>query len=132
MSLGKKLRAIIQSEAFMKAEAEQRLREAEEKRRAGLRKARRMLVERIMEAFVCQIKGGRLPYYKIVDRDQQTWLDDWHADDLWQTRSQTSHDNDIWSSFISWLEKEDLVVKVTEDHDGVGINSWLIISAVPC
>ena len=125
MKLGEKLRDIIRDENRAKFEAARKERDAEDQRRAVVRRDRTQLIDRIKESFIHQIKNNRKPSYRIAPTDFRSWVNRCQTQAIWS-------DKDIWVSFLIWLDSEDLLVKITEEHDGVGIESWLVVGAEPC
>jgi hypothetical protein len=54
------------------------------------------------------------------------WQRDWTSARDGKAKYQT-----LWNDFFGWFETESLELTVTNDHDGVGYESWLVISAKP-
>lgn len=124
MTLGETLRKTIAEEAAARQKAMLETQQKEEKRRAVLRLSRKTLIARIVECLMQHILTGREPSYKITDTNQRSWV---NACNLgWKTR-----DTDIWGNFIEWLKEEDLVLKIAEEHDGMGMSDWTTIRVSP-
>jgi hypothetical protein len=124
MTLGEKLRATINTENAAKLEAERKAREAEVRRIAAARMSRQILVGRIKDIFIDKITRGETPIYKITSTDQRAWVNGCE-------RNYNSVDCDIWDNFTKWLKSEDLRIKITEEHDGMGTADWIVIHAEP-
>ena len=124
MTLGETLRKNIADEAAAKRKAELQARQIEERRRAALRLSRSTLIARITECLIEKITSGCEPSYKITATDQRSWI---NACNLgWKTQ-----DTDIWGKFLEWLKEEDLVLKINEEHDGMGMSDWVTIHFSP-
>ena len=124
MTLGAKLRLILEEENKAKFEAVRKARETEEKRLAAIRKNRLNLVMSIKEVFIDQITRGKNPEFKISATDQRAWVNS-------SDRDMYPRDHDLWTEFKEWLKSEDLLVKITEEHDGMGTADWIVVRAVP-
>lgn len=124
MTLGAKLRETIKAETAAKLESERKIREAEERRRLKLRAERQRLVDSIREVFIDRITRGEKTGYKLVSTDLRAWVNGCE-------RNYNAIDRDIWDNFTKWLKSEDLRVKITEEHDGMGTADWIVIHAEP-
>lgn len=72
---------------------------------------------------VDQIEMGKVPLVEIRDYNKQRmWRD---------ARGQQAPHQHMWNSFFGFFDSEDLTVKLTDDHDGVGMHSWINITVVP-
>lgn len=93
---------------------------------AKLRKDRadkETLVKRIKNQMVEQIEAGNIPLVKITSYEQQAWI---HKAEKGKAEFQV-----LWSDLIQELGQEKLRLVVSDDHDGVGIKSWINISVIP-
>lgn len=77
----------------------------------------------IQESFINKIDTEKVPLKKIDSWDKQKWVD--MAD-----KGCAKH-QDLWNNFIEFWKSEDLKVKITHAHDGVGVKSWLEMTVVP-
>ena len=124
MTLGEKLRATLKSEINAKLEEERKAREAEARRIAVRRVGREVLINRIKDVFIDRITRGEKPLYKITFTDQRSWINSCMG-------ARQLEDLDLWDTFIAWLKSEDLLVKITEEHDGMGTLDWILVQAIP-
>ena len=125
MTLGETLRETVDAEAAAKRKAEIEARKAAEKRRASLRWDRCSLTASLKDKLSEQILSRREPSYKITSTDLRAWV---NACNLGYTNVD---DRDIWEIFLNWLKSEDLVLKITEEHDGMGMRDWITIRVSP-
>jgi hypothetical protein len=124
MTLGEKLRTTLKSEINAKLEEERKAREAEARRIAVKRVGREVLISRIKDVFIDKITQGEKPLYKITSTEQRSWINSCMG-------ARQLEDLDLWDTFTAWLKSEDLLVKVTNDHDGFGNLDWIIVHAIP-
>ena len=77
----------------------------------------------INENFVQKIESEKVPLKKIDGWDKQKWVD--------MANKGCAKHQDLWNNFIEFWKVEDLKVKITHAHDGVGVKSWLEMTVVP-
>lgn len=70
-----------------------------------------------------QIEAGKVPLVVIKDYNKQREWND--------AKAQKAKHQVLWNSFFGYFETEDLVITITPDHDGSGMESWLNISVEP-
>lgn len=107
----------------------QNLRESEARDAEALRKIKRerqkleKLVEKIRQHIETKIKEGAVPSKKVDDYSDQSWIRS-------AAKGDAKH-NDIWNEFTAWLGANGLALDLREDHDGVGIKSWITVRVKP-
>lgn len=123
MSLGKKLAATIETARVAKVRAEDL---ADAKRRAEIEKvraARMLMVENIRETVTGKIEAGLVPTVRIKDYDKQRWLRDCQAG--------KGGDMDLFEGLQAWAAENEIGLIFSEDHDGVGMESWITVRVRP-
>lgn len=125
MTLGETLRETMAVKAAEKRKAELAARREEERRRASIRLSRSTLISRVTECLIEQITSHIEPSYKITATDQRSWVNACNLGYM------SADDKDIWESFLNWLKSEDLTLKITEEHDGMGMRDWITIRVSP-
>lgn len=83
----------------------------------------RMYLKDIRNKIVNQIKSGRVPKVLVKDYSKQR---EWDLADRRNAPYQA-----VWDEFFNYFKEENLKVTITHDHDGMGMESWLIISVIP-
>ena len=87
----------------------------------------RIKFERLIADLECDImydiKIGNIPQINVKDYTLQTLVKDALAG--------ISRYQDLWTRFTENLKVYGLVLKITYEHDGMGIESWLVISVNP-
>jgi hypothetical protein len=71
-------------------------------------------------SIVTAIDEGKVPLLKVKDYSRQDWL---RSLDKGKGRNQ-----DLWTDFRQYFRSEGIEVVLTEDHDGVGMESWINMS----
>ena len=84
---------------------------------------REKFVTSIYDTMVKQIEAGKVPLVKVTSYDHQDWV---HKAEKGKAEFQ-----DLWSDLIQRLGQEKLRLVVQDDHDGVGIKSWINITVEP-
>jgi frataxin-like iron-binding protein CyaY len=82
-----------------------------------------LYLEIIKKNLVLQIEAGQVPKYIVNDYGRQR---EWKS-----AKEGTAKFYSVWTDFFGWFENEGLELTISYDHDGVGIDSWLVISAKP-
>lgn len=72
--------------------------------------------------FTEQIESGKVPYKKIKEYNRQKWFR--------QAQVGKAAHQDMWSGFKQYWAKEGLSPQWTEDHDGMGAESWINMTLV--
>jgi hypothetical protein len=83
--------------------------------RSKIEDLKRQITETITEGLVW--KAQRLPDNWTTYRGQTLCLDD-----------PRHRDHELWREFVEWGESEGLVLDCRYEHDGVGINSWFVLT----
>lgn len=84
---------------------------------------REKFVRRLYEDIVDKIEAGRVPLVKVDSYENQDWIR--------KAEKGKAEFQDLWSDFIQRLGYEKLRLVVHEDHDGVGIKSWINVTVEP-
>lgn len=94
--------------------------------RAKIEEERRELTSRletIRAKIVSDIEIGKVPLYHINNYHEQTaWR---------EAQAQKAKHQVIWNRFFSFFETQDLAVKLIDEHDGMGMESWINITVEP-
>jgi hypothetical protein len=142
-SLGKMLQARIEQEE--QAEISRKLVEAAEKQ-AKVDLERQMVetyFDNVRKTIVSVIThGGKMPTFTIGKRDG--WVCDsydlstilqayqWSDTTPQGSIQDTSHRfYDVWAKFRDWANENDLSVGFEYDHDGMGRESWYVLTVKP-
>lgn len=125
MSLGNKLQKIINDEAAAKAKAEADKVEAQRRRDEKARRAQQNIVDRFIEHVNEKIAQGRVPRFKVENFVLQQWVKQCTS------RGCDPEGYDIWLQAAKWAFSEGLEVKVVDEHDGMGMKSWVSLVVQP-
>ncbi|WP_411839769.1 hypothetical protein [Paracoccus sp. ME4] len=123
MSLGKKLAVTLEAARVAKVRAEDL---ADAKRREEIervRVGRAVVIENIRETVTGKIEAGLVPTMRIKDYDKQRWLRECQAG--------KAGDIDLFEGLQAWAASNDIGLVFAEDHDGVGMESWITVKVVP-
>lgn len=123
MSLGKKLAATLETARAMNIRAEAL---ADAKRREEIervRVGRAVVIENIRDTVTGKIEAGLVPTVRVKDYDKQRWLRDCQAG--------KAGDIDLFEGLQSWAAENDIGLVFAEDHDGVGMESWITVRVKP-
>jgi hypothetical protein len=120
MKLGEKLKQTLNEleQARIKGLEAQAATELEKvrKERAELE----MWINSIRDNFIAQINASRVPYDKIYDYTQKEWIR--------KAINGSAPHSDLWSKFRQFWNKEGLAPIIEEEHDGLGVESWINIT----
>lgn len=123
MDYGEKLKKIIQNAEASKIDAE--CAQIEKRNRAALKE--RMKIERLVADLNCDImyaiERGTIPNIDVKNYALQDLVKD--------ALTGNSKYQDVWNQFTKNLQASGLKIKITHAHDGMGMESWLIISVDP-
>jgi hypothetical protein len=122
-SLGEKLKATMALLAEAKVNAALAQSNADMERIRIKREKRVAFADRIMAEIVASITAGRVPYLKITNYDDRSWITS-------AEKGQAEFQN-LWSDLIRELGKEKLELQIKIDHDGQGMKDWMIITVNP-
>jgi len=123
MALGDKLASTIKEleEANIKSAAAQASADVNALR---LNKDKRdKFLQKIFDDICRTIKAGKVPHVLVTDYTDQAWLR--------KAKNGKADFQSLWMDFITQLGKEKLAVEMNEEHDGVGIKSWVAITVKP-
>lgn len=105
---------------------EAKVKTIEEKEKADLEKLMKekadleIFVSNIKEEIIQKIENGKIPLIKIKSFDKIKWINDASAN-----RAKFSS---VWNDMISFFKKERIKVVVRDEHDGMGMESWITIT----
>jgi hypothetical protein len=122
-TLGDKLQATV------KALEEARIKGLDEQTRADVARVQRekakreKFVTKIRKTIVTQIEAGRVPAVKVTAHDDSSWIR--------EAEKGKAPYQDLWSALIQDFGLEKLRLVVIESHDGVGLESWITVTAQP-
>lgn len=125
MSLGKQL------EKTLKEMKDANLRKSQMKDTAQLEEIRKQrekltrMVDDIIQDITTKIEAGIIPHYTVEDYSDQQWIFAVN-----KQGSTTAH-ADIWDRLTEWASENELTIKISDEHDGMGMKSWIGISAQP-
>jgi hypothetical protein len=128
MTLGEKLKATIKAEEAAKVEAARKIAEEIARRLAKQTRERQTLIYNIKDEIIAKIEDGKKPAYKLYGpTDVRAWINAWYL----RSDGRPMEDRDVWVDLQDWLKAEGLRLKITEDHDGMGMRDWLVIGVEP-
>jgi hypothetical protein len=81
------------------------------------------LINKIKEKFVEQIQQDKVPYMKITDYTLQEWFR--------SVQKRNAEFQDVWEDFVNYFKNEKCAVIVKEEHDGMGMSGWIILTLIP-
>lgn len=87
------------------------------------REALQTFVNSVMLEITEAIEEGRIPHVKVKDYDRQNWIRECFKN--------TAPHQDIWQGLVFWANNNKLEIRSTEAHDGVGIESWIVLHCDP-
>lgn len=123
LSLGDKLKVTL---VALEAANIKRL---EEKANADIAKIEREradiahFVEGIKNSMVQNIERGKVPLLKIKDYGRISWIQ--------KAQKGNAPHQLYWNEMLAWFGKEKLRLEVIDEHDGVGMKSWLNVTVTP-
>lgn len=124
MSLGTMLATTLQNDAYAVVNREAARLAAIQARKDALRKSRVNMLDRFYERIESAITEGKVPAVKVKTYTNRQWIQ--NAFDR-----KTEEDVDVMRAFELRLIDEGLDLVLSEEHDGMGIESWLVIRVKP-
>lgn len=121
MKLGEKL-----AKTFDELEAA-KIKELEAKAAADLAKIRKeretlnYFVDDFRQYLIDTITAEKVPAKKVKDYDRQRWIRE-------AMKGNAAH-QDIWNGLRNWAREQALVIIAREEHDGMGRDSWITLTA---
>lgn len=122
-TLGEKLAKTIDELEAAKIKA------LEEKAAADLAKVRKErqelfnFVDDFRQYLIDTIVAEKVPAKKVTGYDRQKWIRE-------AVKGDAKH-QDIWNGLRDWAREQRMVVIAREDHDGMGIDSWITLTVEP-
>lgn len=123
-SLGERLHAARRLREEANARDEARRLRIEERKLEEQRRGVRNLIFGLNSKLVEAIEHGHEPVRKISKWEHQTWLRE-------AAKGKAPHNQIIWDDWVSELEEEELRIVLEEDHDGMGMQSWINVRFEP-
>lgn len=121
MKLGEKLAKTVDELEAAKIKA------LEEKAAADLAKIRKErqelfnFVDDFRQYLIDTITAEKVPAKKVTNYDRQRWIRE-------AVKGTAAH-QDIWNGLRNWAREQALVIIAREDHDGMGMDSWITLTA---
>ena len=106
-----------------------KIKELEAKAAADLAKVRKErqelfnFVDDFRQYLIDTIVAEKVPAKKVTSYDRQRWIRD-------AVKGSAAH-QDIWNSLRDWAREQRLVIVAREEHDGMGMDSWITLTAEP-
>jgi len=122
MTLGDMFKAIVREEEEAKLKAALEADEAKARQRAKRRESRESLMNAIEGEIYHKIRSGKKPAYKVHSTDMRAWVNFCR---LYETRP--VEDRDVFDATAAWLKAQGLRFSITDEHDGMGQDNWLMI-----
>jgi hypothetical protein len=100
-----------------------------EKAAADLAKVRRErqelfnFVDDFRQYLIDVIVAEKVPAKKVANYDRQRWIRD-------AVKGNAAH-QDIWNSLRDWAREQRITVVAREEHDGMGMESWITLTVEP-
>lgn len=91
---------------------------------AKIRKERETLnhfVDEFRQYLIDTIISEKIPAWKVSSYDRQTWIRE-------AIKGNAAH-QDIWNGLRDWARGQALIVVAHEQHDGIGMDSWITLTA---
>jgi hypothetical protein len=77
-------------------------------------------IKHVTEKMVSQINAGKVPLVVLKNYDRQQWVR--------KAKLSNAEHQDIWNDFRQFWHSEGLDPIISEDHDGMGMESWINIT----
>lgn len=77
----------------------------------------------IKELFKTQIETHKVPYKKVTDYTTAEWVRN--------AMKGTAEFQDVWNNLIFYFNKQQCALVVNEEHDGIGMAGWIVITLKP-
>lgn len=123
MSLGQTLANTIEENRIRNIH-EQAVKDAAERRKIEEKRASiSLMLTKTRNTLIAHIESRTKPHTTIKEYDHQQWI-------RAAQKGKAQH-QDLWTEFQDWAQSEDLTIAVLEEHDGVGIQSWIAITVAP-
>lgn len=122
-TLGSKLKELLEEleAANIKSLELQHLADLSKIREKRLQKSE--FTKYIIDTFVLQLEQNKIPYLKIKDYTDATWIR--------EAVKQKAEFQDIWNDLVSYFNKQNCHIVVNDQHDGIGMESWITITLKP-
>lgn len=122
-NLGEKLKTIINDNMRKEADDLAMKKAREHQKLERCRMARESLIQNIDYRITANIMNGIVPRIKETDYDNIDWLNQAAAG-----RAQFQY---LWDNLINKLTLQNLVIRLVFEHDGMGMQSWTVITVDP-
>jgi len=121
MKLGEKLAKTVDE---LEAAKIKKLEEQAAADLAKVRKERQELhnfVDDFRQYLIDTITADKVPAQKVKNYERQQWIRD--------AVKGTAKHQDIWNGLRNWAREQALTIIAREDHDGMGMESWITLTA---
>lgn len=78
-------------------------------------------VDDFRQYLIDTITAEKVPAKKVSDYTRQEWIR--------QAIKRNAKHQDIWDGLSKWAREQALVIVAREEHDGVGMESWITLTA---
>ncbi len=76
------------------------------------------------EKLVDDIEAGKEPEFKVMKYDAQEWVKE-------AMLGRAKYGQDLWDTWVRDLNDENLALTVNHEHDGMGVQSWIVLRLEP-
>lgn len=129
VSLGDRLRANIKAEDHRKAEEARLAREAKYQKYRQEREGITKLLDEIKAKISDDILSGKPEVRIKLNRGRRQLFT--YTQDKDDVRNPCCRHHRHWENFIQWGEVNGLDLSVVNEHDGMGMESWFVVTATP-
>ncbi len=105
--------------------ADAKIKSQAEKEQAELEKLKKekqeleKFVNSLRTEFIEKIENGKIPSIKIKNHDRIRWIKD--------AAVNRAKFCSVWDEMIKFFKNERLRVTIKDEHDGVGVDSWIVL-----
>ena len=87
------------------------------------RKRAENLIEGAKSSIIEGVEAGLIPRFKVSDYGDQKWVR--------AAQKGQAENIDVWNGFEAWACDNGLKIIAREEHDGVGMHSWITLAVEP-
>lgn len=128
-SLGEQLKAQETARKVSDLASQRAVNEAERKRLEKQEQIVIAFIDAVKESITQSIETN-YPYKAIKVPDTEPWYVGWPAQDH-DTFVKKHRHSGLLKKQIAWFDENDLKIRFSYQHDGVGINSWWVVEVTP-
>lgn len=123
MSLGSTLAHTLEENRQRNLQAKAAKDAADKRKIEEERRSYELMITKTRNTLINQIEGGLTPHAKVTAYEHQQWIRK-------AQKGQATH-QDLWVAFYDWATQEELTLIISEEHDGMGMQSWIGVSVEP-